>query len=289
MTHALRLFALTALAMIAFAANSVLGRLALVETDIGAGSFTLIRLLSGAIVLALLCTWQAKPLAGNWRGGLCLTIYALCFSYSYLAIPAGTGAIILFALVQITMLSWGLRRGERLSGLQWFGFVLALVALIWLISPSVESPPLWAAVAMAVAGIAWGIYSLPGTSEGDPTAATAGNFVRATLIAIPVLVLALPLAPETRPPLDGITLAVISGAVTSGLGYAIWYVALQGLTATRAGIAQLSVPALAAIGGVLFLAEPITVRFSLATLAILTGVALAVLTPAPRSSKAGHD
>lgn len=178
-------------------------------------------------------------------------------------------------------------RGERLSGLQSFGFVLALAALVWLISPSIEAPPLAAAAAMAVAGIAWGVYSLPGSSGGDdPTAATAGNFVRATLIAAPLLLIALQVAPEARPPADGIALAVTSGAVTSGLGYAIWYVALKDLTATRAGIAQLTVPAIAAIGGVLFLAEPITLRFSIATLAILTGVALAVLTPAPVSSKA---
>ncbi|NQY98389.1 MAG: DMT family transporter [Henriciella sp.] len=287
MAYPLRTFLLTALAMVSFAANSVLGRLGLVETEIGAGSFTMIRLLSGAIILVLLCVWQSRSVSGTWRGGLCLTIYAVCFSYSYLAIPAGTGAIILFALVQITMLSWGLMRGERLSGLQSFGFVLALAALVWLISPSIEAPPLAAAAAMAIAGIAWGVYSLPGSSSGaDPTAATAGNFVRATLIAAPLLLIALQINPEARPPADGIALAVTSGAVTSGLGYAIWYVALKDLTATRAGIAQLTVPAIAAIGGVLFLAEPITVRFSIATLAILTGVALAVLTPAPGSSKA---
>lgn len=288
MAHALRLFLLTTLAMVAFAANSVLGRLAFVETDIGAGSFTLIRLLSGALILVLLCALQTKPLGGTWRGGFCLTVYAICFSYSYLTIPAGTGAIILFALVQITMLSWGLVRGERLTLLQWFGFVLALAALVWLISPSIEAPPFAAAAAMAIAGIAWGIYSLPGSGGGDPTAATAGNFVRATLLALPVILIALPIAPDPRPPLDGTALAVISGALTSGLGYAIWYVALKDLTATRAGIAQLTVPAIAAIGGVLFLAEPITLRFSLATMAILGGVALAVLTRTPRSSKASE-
>jgi drug/metabolite transporter (DMT)-like permease len=288
MAHALRLFLLTALAMVAFAANSVLGRLGFVETEIGAGSFTLIRLLSGAIILVLLCALQSKQIVGTWRGGLCLATYAFCFSYSYLAIPTGTGAIILFALVQITMLSWGLLRGERLSPLQWFGFVLALAALVWLISPSIEAPPLAAAVAMAVAGIAWGIYSLPGSGRGDPTAATAGNFVRATLISLPVLLIALPIAPEPGPPLDGAMLAIISGAITSGLGYAIWYVALKDLTATRAGIAQLTVPAIAAIGGVVFLAEPITLRFSLATSAILFGVALAVLTRTPGSSKASE-
>lgn len=289
MAHAIRLFVLTALAMVAFAANSVLGRLGLVETEIGAGSFALIRLLSGAAMLVLLCQLQSKSLAGTWRGGFSLTLYAVCFSYAYIAMPAGTGAIILFAMVQITMLGWGLMQGERLTSLQWFGFTVALAALIWLISPSVEAPPLLAAGAMALAGIGWGAYSLLGRGTDDPTAATAGNFVRASLIAGPVLLAALPFAPEARPPLDGIVLAIISGAITSGLGYAIWYLALKDLTATRAGIAQLTVPAIAAIGGVLFLTEPITLRFTLATLAILSGVALAVLTPAPGSSKAGHD
>ena len=286
MPNALHLFLLTTLAMVAFAANSVLGRMGLVETEIGAGSFALIRLVSGALVLAAICLLQSKKISGTLSGGVSLLIYAGFFSYAYIALPAGMGAIILFAMVQITMLGWGLIRGERLSGLQWAGFVIAVAALIWLVSPSLEAPPLWAAAMMALAGIGWGAYSLIGRAAKDATAATTGNFVIASALAVPLLAATLFVAPEPRPPLDGIGLAVLSGAVTSGLGYVIWYRALADLSATRAGIAQLSVPAIAAIGGVLFLSEPITVRFALATTAILGGVALAVLTAAPRSIKA---
>ena len=274
--------------MIAFAANSVLGRMGLVETEIGAGSFALIRLVSGATVLAAICLLQSKRMSGSISGGASLLIYAGCFSYAYLAIPAGMGAIILFAMVQITMLGWGLMHGEKLSCLQWLGFLIAVAALLWLVSPSLEAPPLWAAAMMALAGIGWGAYSLIGRSAQDATAATTGNFIMASLLALPLLAVVLFIAPESAPPLDGIVIAVFSGAITSGLGYVIWYQALTGLTATRAGIAQLSVPAIAAIGGVLFLSEPITLRFALATTAILGGVALAVLTRAPRSTKAGE-
>lgn len=286
MPNALNLFILTSLAMVAFAANSVLGRMGLIETEIGAGSFALIRLVSGAIVLAVICLLQSKKISGSLSGGLSLLIYAGFFSYAYIALPAGMGAIILFAMVQITMLGWGLMRGETLSALQWVGFVIAIAALIWLVSPSIQAPPLWAAAMMAIAGIGWGAYSLIGRGAQDATSATTGNFIIASALAAPLLVATLFFVPESYPPLKGVGLAVLSGAVTSGLGYVIWYRALSGLTATRAGIAQLSVPAIAAIGGVIFLAEPITWRFTLATTAILGGVALAVLTAAPRSIKA---
>lgn len=286
MSNALNLFLLTTLAMVAFAANSVLGRMGLIETEIGAGSFAMIRLVSGALVLAAICLLQSKKISGSLGGGLSLLIYAGFFSYAYIALPAGMGAVILFAMVQITMLGWGLMRGETLSALQWIGFLIAVSALLWLVSPSLQAPPLWAAGLMAIAGIGWGAYSLIGRSAEDATSATTGNFVIASVLAAPLLAAMLFLEPESYPPLDGIGLAVLSGAVTSGLGYVIWYRALPGLTATRAGIAQLSVPAIAAIGGVAFLAEPITWRFALATTAILGGVALAVLTAAPRSIKA---
>ncbi|MEO1662521.1 MAG: DMT family transporter [Pseudomonadota bacterium] len=288
MPFALRLFLITALAMIAFAANSVLGRLGLVGTELGAGSFALIRLISGAVMLAAICALQSKRLTGSLSGGLTLLIYAIFFSYSYIGLPAGMGAVILFALVQITMLGWGIASGERLSRLQWIGFAIAVLALLWLVSPSLEAPPLWAAGAMALAGIGWAAYSLIGRGAGDPIAATAGNFVWASALAIPIIAAVTLVSPEPLPPGDGIALAIASGAITSGLGYVIWYQALKHLTATRAGIAQLSVPAIAAIGGVLFLSEPITLRFALATSAILTGVGIAVLTAGPGSSKAGE-
>jgi len=286
MSSALRLFLITSLAMVAFAANSVLGRLGLVETEIGAGSFALIRLISGAVVLAVICALQSKRVSGSFKGGLSLLIYAGFFSYAYIALPAGMGAIILFAMVQMTMLGWGLRRGERLSAQQWIGFVIAVAALLWLVSPSLEAPPLWAAAAMAIAGIGWGAYSLLGRGADDPTSTTTGNFIWASALAVPLFGLSVLVQPEPVPPVQGIILAITSGAITSGLGYVIWYQALKGLTATRAGIAQLTVPAIAALGGVLFLAEPITLRFSVSTIAILGGVALAVLTPAAGSRKA---
>lgn len=286
MTAPLRLFLITALAMVAFAANSVLGRLGLVETETGAGSFALIRLASGAAVLALLCLAQSRRIGGSVSGGIALLAYAGCFSYAYVALPAGLGAIILFAMVQITMLGWGLMQGERLSRWQWAGFSIAVLALVWLLLPSLEAPPLWAAFMMAIAGISWGAYSLQGRTSSDPTAATTGNFLWASALALPLLGLILLFAPEPAPAWNGIGLAIASGALTSGLGYVIWYAALKRLSATRAGIAQLSVPALAALGGVVFLAEPVTLRFALATCAILGGVALAVLTAAPGSRKA---
>ena len=286
MPNAFRLFLITALAMIAFAANSVLGRLALIEGEIGAGGFALIRLVSGAVVLVLLVFARSGRPSGSWRGGFALFVYAAFFSYAYLGLAAGTGAIILFAVVQMTMLGWGIANGERPMRLQWLGLTIALAALVWLVSPSVEAPPLFAALAMAVAGIGWGVYSLLGKGAGDPTRATAGNFIRASLIAALLAVPALMIYPEIMPSQNGIALAIASGAITSGLGYAIWYTALKDLTSTRAGIAQLSVPAIAAIGGVMFLSEPITLRFALASGAILGGVALAVLTPAAASRKA---
>ena len=284
----MRLFLITTLVLIAFAANSVLGRLGLIETEIGAGSFALIRLVSGAAVLVLICGLQNKRVSGTWAGGVALLVYAAFFSFAYIALSAGMGAIILFAMVQITMLGWGLFQGERLSTLQWAGFAIAIAALVWLVSPNIEAPPLIAAASMALAGIGWGAYSLLGRGVSDPTAATTGNFMRASLLGVPFLALILWIAPEPMPPANGILIAVISGAVTSGLGYVIWYAVVKQLSASRAGIAQLTVPAIAAIGGVLFLSEPITLRFALSTLAILGGVGLAVLTASPGSSKASE-
>lgn len=288
MPSALRLFLVTSLAMTAFAANSVLGRIGLVDTEIGAGSFALIRLISGALTLTAICALQSKRVSGSLIGGLSLLIYAGFFSLAYIALPAGMGAIILFAMVQITMLGWGLSRGERLSIQQWIGFVIAVIALFWLVSPSLESPPLWAIIAMAIAGMGWGAYSLLGRGASDPTSITTGNFIWASVLALPLFGLSILVQPEPIPPMDGIALAIASGSITSGLGYVIWYQALKGLTATRAGIAQLTVPAVAALGGVVFLAEPITLRFALSTMAILGGVALAVLTPKAGSRKAGR-
>lgn len=278
---ALTVIGLTALAMAAFAANSVLGRLGLVEGGIGPGSFVLIRLVSGALLLCLIAGPRRSLAAASPAGALSLFAYAAFFSYAYLALAAGTGALILFAAVQVTMVGAGLAKGERLSGLQWGGLGLALAGLAWLLSPGLAAPSPAGALAMAVAGVAWGAYSLLGRGKGDPTARTAGNFLGASLITLPALPFALLVHPEPAPALYGIALAVLSGAVTSGLGYAVWYTALKHLEAAQAGIAQLTVPALAALGGVVILAEPLTLRFSLATLVILGGVGLATLTRGP--------
>lgn len=276
-----KLIGLTVLAMIAFAANSVLGRLGLLGGDIGAGSFALVRLLSGALVLALITGITRAIKAGTWPGGLSLFVYAAFFSYAYINLAAGTGALLLFATVQITMVSAGLLAGERFTFLQWCGLIMALVALVWLLSPGLEAPPLTSGLIMMIAGLGWGVYSLLGRQAGtDPTLATAGNFLRASLIGLVLLApLLFWLRPEQSPNLKGLVLAISSGAITSGLGYALWYMALKGLNATRAGVAQLTVPALAALGGIVFLSEPMTLRFALASLVILAGVGFATLTP----------
>lgn len=278
----LRLIALTSLAMVAFAANSVLGRLGLVEGGIGAGSFALIRLLSGSLVLVLIAGVRPALMASTWTGGAMLFIYAAFFSYAYISLPSGTGALLLFAMVQLTMLGAGLISGERFTPLQWAGLIAALAALVWLLSPGIEAPPLLGTLSMAIAGVGWGAYSLLGrTSPHPPTQSTAGNFARASLIGLAMLVpIMMFIQPEQRPQTSGVLLAILSGAITSGLGYAIWYQALKHLQATRAGIAQLTVPAIAALGGILFLNEPLTLRFALASLVILAGVGLATLTPA---------
>lgn len=278
MNIAVRTFVLTAIAMVAFAANSVLGRLALVEQEAGAGGFALIRLVSGAVALGLILLIQRRPPTGDWRSGAALLGYAAFFSYAYIALPAGTGALILFALVQITMVGAGRLAGERLTALQWTGVAAAIAALGWLLSPGLEAPSPIAALSMAVAGVSWGLYSLYGRRKSDPTAATGGNFIRAAVLAAGLAIPAFIIAPEPMPTSTGIALAVLSGAGTSGLGYVIWYAALKGLSSTKAGIAQLTVPAIAAAGGVLLLSEPLTTRFMLASLLILSGVALATLT-----------
>lgn len=274
-----RILLLTLLALIAFAANSVLARAALIGAEIGPWSFTAIRLVSGALVLALIAGPGQVLSQGNWRSAAYLLAYAGFFSFAYIALPTGTGALILFALVQATMIGVGLKLGERLNTLQWVGAGLAMLGLVVLLGPGVTAPAPIGAMAMAVAGISWGLYSLKGRGGGDPTRETAGNFVKASAL---VAFLSLPvflLAPEIMPNAKGVVLALISGAITSGIGYAIWYTALKGLSASFAGISQLSVPALAAAGGVVFVGEPLSARFVLASMIILSGIALVTLTP----------
>jgi drug/metabolite transporter (DMT)-like permease len=272
----IRLSVVTVIAMIAFASNSLLCRIALSATEIDAASFTTIRLVSGAITLFVLVWWRDKSLVvgGNWLSALALFAYAAGFSFAYLSLSAATGALLLFGAVQATMIGYGLFTGERLNMRQIIGILLALFGLIGLLLPGLQAPPLFGAILMLGAGIAWGIYSLRGRVTGDPTQQTAGNFVRAVPMA--VVVSALPLS-DINIDIAGSSYAVASGAIASGMGYAVWYTALPYLRATSAATVQLSVPVLAAAGGIVFLNEPITMRFTLASLAILGGVAFFLL------------
>ena len=279
MPHA-RVLILSLLAMLAFAANSLLCRLALKETGIDAASFTTIRLVSGALVLWLIVRLRSggqRPI-GTWRSGMALFAYAACFSFAYIGLSAATGALLLFGAVQATMIGVGLWRGERLLPLQLAGLVVALGGLAWLLLPGLSAPPLKEALLMLAAGAAWGVYSLRGRGAGDPTCVTAGNFLRAVPLAAALSVLLFPWAA-----LDGLGAwyAVLSGALASGVGYAIWYAALPGLSATTAATMQLSVPVLAAAGGVVLLGEPLGWRLVLASLAILGGVALVIINKQP--------
>jgi len=265
---------LTAAAMLAFAANSLLCRLALQQRGIDPASFGSIRLVSGAITLALVVRLRAQPLAtgrADWLAAVMLFAYVAFFSFAYLSLPAGTGALILFGAVQLTMLGAGLGSGERFGPIAWFGFVLAAGGLVYLVLPGVAAPPLLGAVLMAIAGVAWGVYSLRGRGVPDPLAATGRNFTRAVPLA---LALSLVFVARVHADATGVALAVASGALTSGLGYVVWYSALARLSAMQAATVQLSVPLLAAFGGVLLLSEAITPRLAAASVAILGGIAL---------------
>jgi drug/metabolite transporter (DMT)-like permease len=269
-----RTLLLTALAMLAFAANSLLTRLALAAGHIDAASFGSVRLASGAIALAAIVHWRGgAPTAAkaDWLAATMLWLYVACFSFAYLSLAAGTGALILFGCVQLTMFAVGLWRGERFAAVAWAGFVLAVAGFVVLVLPGLAAPPPLGSALMALAGIAWGVYSLRGRGAGEPVAATAGNFMRAAPLA---LVLSLFTAASAHANALGIALAVASGALTSGLGYVIWYAALPRLAALHAATVQLAVPVLAAIGGVLLLGEPLTARLVLASAAILGGIAL---------------
>lgn len=271
-----RAFVLTLLAMVAFAANSLLCRLALRTTAIDPATFTAVRLFAGAAMLAVLVALRRHRPGGTWASALALFAYAAAFSFAYVRLPAGTGALLLFGAVQVTMHAWGLWSGERLSGLQTLGLLLATAGLVGLLLPGLTAPPLGSAAAMLLAGVAWGVYSLRGKRGGDPTSATAGNFLRSLPFALLlVLVAARPVGPDAA----GVLYAIASGALASGLGYAVWYAVLPSLRATTAASVQLSVPVIAALGAVLLLAEPITLRLVLGSVAVLGGVALALRTP----------
>lgn len=272
----LKTLTLTSLAMLAFAGNSLLCRFALADQSIDAASFTTIRLVAGALVLlgvSALRQSGSAPWRGDWLSGAMLFLYAICFSLAYDFLTASTGALVLFSAVQFTMLLMGVREGERPGVRFWDGFALALGGLIYLLSPGLSAPPPMGAALMAIAGIAWGIYSLRGRGAGNPLALTRDNFVLAVPLA---LVASAILWSRMHASTSGIALAAISGALTSGLGYVIWYAALRSLGATRAAIVQLSVPAITALGAVLLLAEPLSLRLLVSSAAILGGIALAL-------------
>jgi drug/metabolite transporter (DMT)-like permease len=266
--------------MIAFAGNSLLCRMALKHTAIDPATFTLIRMLSGAFALWFIVRMRtgSRVPRGNWPSALSLFAYAAAFSFAYVDLSAGMGALLLFGAVQATMILFGLWKGERLNGWQGIGLAATLGGLVALVLPGLSAPPPGSAILMVGAGVAWGVYSLRGKGAADPLATTAGNFLRTVPFAAGLSLLLLSLV---RADVQGMAYAIASGALTSGVGYAIWYAALRGLTATSAATVQLSVPVIAAIGGIMLLGEPITWRLLGASTAILGGIALVIARPKP--------
>ena len=283
---------LTLLTMLAFAGNSVLCRMALTSTSIDAVSFTTVRLLSGALMLGVLVWLRSRSAStrnpaiskagrtgGNWLSALALFAYAAAFSFSYRDLSTGTGALLLFGAVQATMIITGLWVGERLTRVQSAGLLMAMIGLIAILLPGLTAPPLGSAVLMLGSGVAWGVYTLHGRRVTDPTGATAGNFFRAAILSV---VLSLALTKQLQVDQWGMVYAILSGAVTSGLGYALWYAVLPSLTVTRAAAVQLGVPMIATLAGALLLHESITLRLLLASAAILGGIAMVVIDWRPK-------
>ena len=272
----IRTIALTGSAMVAFAANSVLCRVALSQAAIDPATFTLVRLASGTFVLCLILSFRRKPEqpGGSWPASVALFAYAAAFSFAYISLPAGIGSLLLFGAVQTTMVSYGLVRGERLSALQWFGLTIAVAGVAALVAPGALAPSVTGACLMLTAGVAWGTYSLLGRGIADPLTATAGNFLRSLPIAICLSLCVMLFG--TNLTANGLTCAILSGAVASGLGYTIWYAALPGLTSAQGASVQLSVPVITTLGGALVLEEAISLRLVVASLAILGGIALVI-------------
>jgi drug/metabolite transporter (DMT)-like permease len=276
--YILKTIIFTGLALIAFAANSVLCRMALGNGAIDASGFTVIRLLSGTIVLLIIISTSGnttgKSAKGSWTSSLMLFLYAITFSYAYISLDTGTGALILFGSVQITMILMSHISGTRLHITEWAGVLIAFTGFIYLILPGVTTPSLVGFLLMTVAGIAWGIYTLRGRGSKSPLMDTTFNFLRTTPLAV---LLAISTFSNINYSFEGIVLALLSGGVTSGIGYTIWYYALGGLSSTQAAVLQLSVPVIAALGGVIFVSEAITLRLSVSAALVLGGILMVVL------------
>ena len=273
----LRVAGLTVLALLAFAGNSVLCRLALADSSIDAASFTTVRLVSGAIALLIILgvtSRGTRPASyGSWMSAAMLFLYAACFSFAYISLDTGIGALILFGMVQATMVAGALMAGDRPTVAEWIGWLLAVGGFVYLVSPGLTAPSPGGSALMAIAGIAWGIYSLRGRNESFALAGTTYNFVRSVPLVLVVSAFSLQ---DLHLTTNGVVLAIFSGAITSGVGYAVWYTALQSISSMQAAMVQLSVPVLAAAGGILFLSESISLRLIVSSLLILGGIFLAI-------------
>ncbi|RDE24177.1 DMT family transporter [Motiliproteus coralliicola] len=268
----------TLIALLAFAGNSILCRLALGDEAIDAASFTIIRLLAGIVTLLVILKLtrggDPSPSKGSWKAAGYLFLYAITFSYAYVSIETGVGALILFCAVQITMILVQLINGKRLIALEWLGVLVAFGGLVYLLLPGAQAPSFSGFVLMAIAGVAWGGYTLAGRGSANPLADTSYNFLRTLPLVVALLLVSLQQAELSQ---RGILLAVMSGAVASGIGYTIWYMALGGLSAVQAAVLQLIVPVIAAIGGVIFADEPLSLRLVLSGLLILGGILVVIL------------
>jgi drug/metabolite transporter (DMT)-like permease len=269
----------TGFALVAFACNSIFCRLALGLDLIDAASFTAVRILSGAAALFIIFSIfgkknDAESRKGNWLSAFFLFLYAVCFSFAYNGLSTGTGALILFGSVQATMIGAAIFKGERPTPAEWLGLFIAVGGLVYLVLPGLSAPPFFSSALMALAGAAWGFYTLRGRKSADPLADTAGNFIRAVPFA--ALLAFAPFVAGMRISGSGLLLAALSGVVASGIGYAVWYAALKFHTATRAAVLQLSVPVLAAAGGIVFLSETVTSRLLISAVLVLGGIGAAV-------------
>ena len=268
----LRIICLTVLALLAFAANSLLARTGLLTQDMGPFEFTLIRLVSGAAMLLVLMAITRQSSTGTWAGGAMLLLYALMFSLAYVTLETGTGALCLFASVQLTILGVSGVKGE-LNRIEILGAVIAFIGFTYLVLPALGTPDWRGIILMVLSGMGWGFYTLIGRSAENPLALTSGNFIRASFMALPLLMFILP-SPELTQ--TGIALAVLSGAITSGCGYAIWYAVLPKISAALSAVSQLTVPPIAAVMGWLVLGEILGLRFILATAIIAAGLVLVI-------------